>query len=54
MQKVTIRVPAELWKQVRHRSIEDGRSAERIVVEALRAALRPSTPPAPARRGRHR
>lgn len=33
--KTTIRVPKTLWDRVRIRAIEDGSSAEAIVVKAL-------------------
>jgi hypothetical protein len=38
--KTTIRVPTALWKRVRTQAIQDGISAEALVVAALSAYLR--------------
>jgi hypothetical protein len=38
--KTTIRIRRELWKAVMHRSIDEGRSFQAIVEQALMAYLR--------------
>jgi|HubBroStandDraft_3_1064219.scaffolds.fasta_scaffold3457222_1 hypothetical protein len=38
--KTTVRCPASLWKRVRMRAIQDGTSAESLVIAALTAYLK--------------
>ena len=38
--KTTVRCPASLWKRVRLRAIQDGTSAESLVIAALTAYLK--------------
>jgi len=38
--KTTVRCPAFLWKRVRLRAIQDGTSAEALVIAALTAYLK--------------
>ena len=40
MAKTTLRLPERIWKKTLHRSIDEGRSAQEIVAEALEAYLR--------------
>jgi len=38
--KTTVRCPASLWKRVRMRAIQEGTSAESLVIAALTAYLK--------------
>ena len=38
--KTTLRLPESLWKQTLHRAIDESRSAQEIVAEALENYLR--------------
>jgi hypothetical protein len=38
--KTTVRCPTSLWKRVRLRAIQDGTSAESLVIAALTAYLK--------------
>jgi hypothetical protein len=40
MIKTTLRLPERLWKETLHRSIDEGRSAQEIVAEALETYLK--------------
>ena len=42
MSKTSLNLPAELWKKVRIRALEEDRSAQEIVIEMLEEYLRRS------------
>jgi len=38
--KITVRLPVELWRRIRIRAIENGSTAEALVMEALENYLK--------------